>query len=463
MIRSTVTAAAALLLGLCLSTGAAHAAAAWTLESSPTSAGLLGLGCAGFDACGAIGAGGAVEFTANGSSWASAGALGSQQLNAISCAGATTCWIVGNAGTILFTNTTTVTAESSPLAVNLLGVSCPDSEHCFAVGADSGADPVILATSNAGASWTRQTAPAGKQLDAIACTSDTLCWAVGEGGEILHTSNGSSWSTQTDPNEANVLGIACPSASVCVAVGAKKPANGLILRTTNGGSSWSALGSTGGEQLNAVACPNTTHCWAVGAAGLILATTTGTSWAAQTSGTTQSLNATYFSNEGFGWAVGAGGVIDSYGCRAGGLTLVPPSGLSWPSDTLDGKNQTLSTTASLSVDDESGSGAGWNLDLTSTLFANTAGHTLPAAASTVTAVAAAPAVGSCEAPSNAIAYPLTVPAAATAPAAVKIFDAAEQTGAGPFTVTPSLTLAIPANAASGSYSSTWTFTVASGP
>jgi hypothetical protein len=58
---------------------------------------------------------------------------------------------------------------------------------------------------------------------------------------------------------------------------------------------------------------------------------------------------------------------------------------------------------------------------------------------------------------------VTVPAAATAPAAVKIYNAAAGTGTGPSNVSLGVRLAVPGNAYTGSYTSTWTFTIASGP
>jgi hypothetical protein len=59
--------------------------------------------------------------------------------------------------------------------------------------------------------------------------------------------------------------------------------------------------------------------------------------------------------------------------------------------------------------------------------------------------------------------PYTLPAGATAPTATKIFDAKAGTGMGDQTVTPDYTLAIPADTAAGTYTSTWTFSLISGP
>ncbi len=90
---------------------------------------------------------------------------------------------------------------------------------------------------------------------------------------------------------------------------------------------------------------------------------------------------------------------------------------------------------------------------TSTTFTS-GGHTLSTAATTI---AATPAVA-CDAGSTCtlatllgtkVSYPYTLPAAATAPTATEMFDANSNTGMGNQTVTPTWSLAIPANAYSG--------------
>ena len=133
------------------------------------------------------------------------------------------------------------------------------------------------------------------------------------------------------------------------------------------------------------------------------------------------------------------------------------------SSTLDGTDQTVSYSLPLTMNDFRGSGAGWNLTMTSTTF-NNGTQTLATSASSIASVASAcTAGGSCTNPTNAVTYPLTVPAAATAPTAVKVFNAAANTGMGRFTVTPSINVAIPGNAYAGSYTSTLTIAAVTGP
>jgi len=58
---------------------------------------------------------------------------------------------------------------------------------------------------------------------------------------------------------------------------------------------------------------------------------------------------------------------------------------------------------------------------------------------------------------------VTLPAGSIPPTAVKLFKAASNTGSGPTNVTLSFQLAVPANAYRGTYTSTWTFAIVSGP
>jgi hypothetical protein len=150
-------------------------------------------------------------------------------------------------------------------------------------------------------------------------------------------------------------------------------------------------------------------------------------------------------------------------CKSGSLTLPAPATVAFSAVTLTGTNRTATASGALAPSDMSGNASGWNVQATSTTFTNAASKTLPATATTVTAAAATTASGNCDLPTNSVAYPLTLPAGTTAPTAAKVYNAAIGTGGGPLTLTLSFQLAIPANAYAGSYSSTWTFTIASGP
>jgi WxL domain surface cell wall-binding len=118
------------------------------------------------------------------------------------------------------------------------------------------------------------------------------------------------------------------------------------------------------------------------------------------------------------------------------------------------------------VDTRTGSAAGWSLTITSTQF-TTGGatpRTLATTASRATAVASACAGGaSCVSPTDSVTYPLTVPAGSTPPSAVKLDNAAAGTGSGIFIMSPTISVSVPANSYAGTYNSTLTVALVSGP
>lgn len=166
-------------------------------------------------------------------------------------------------------------------------------------------------------------------------------------------------------------------------------------------------------------------------------------------------------------AAPAGATTASATLTAGSLGFAStPGNVTFPSVALDGSNRTVNASQALDIADATGSGAGWNITATSTLFTS-GGHTLPTGSVTV---GSAPGAPTCDtgvtctvAGTNNVSYPYSLPAGATAPTATKLFSAAAGTGLGDQTLSPAWTLAIPANAYAGSYSSTWTLSLVSGP
>jgi WxL domain surface cell wall-binding len=143
-----------------------------------------------------------------------------------------------------------------------------------------------------------------------------------------------------------------------------------------------------------------------------------------------------------------------------------PGAVTFPATALNGQNKTVTYTQPLDIADASGSGAGWNITATSTTFTS-GSHTLSAGATTVDSAPAAP---TCDANvtctvggATTASFPYTLPAAATAPTATKLYNAPANTGMGDQTVSPTWTLAIPGNAYAGSYTSTWILSLVSGP
>ena len=118
------------------------------------------------------------------------------------------------------------------------------------------------------------------------------------------------------------------------------------------------------------------------------------------------------------------------------------------------------------------SAPGWSITITSTTLTSGA-NTLPNTSSTITGVTGVCiSSGTClggvggDTLTNTISggtFPLTIPAAGAAPTATKFFGTAAGTGKGAYTVTPSISVVIPATVNVGTYTSTITLTAASGP
>jgi hypothetical protein len=143
-----------------------------------------------------------------------------------------------------------------------------------------------------------------------------------------------------------------------------------------------------------------------------------------------------------------------------------PASLTFPAVSLDGSEQSTSTSPPVDIADATGSGAGWNVTITSTQFSR-GSATLPASATNVNAAPSASCdTGASCTPatlSSSVTYPVTVPAGSTAPTATRLYSAAAGSGLGDQTISPDFTLGVPANTAAGAYSSDWTLGLVSGP
>ena len=164
-------------------------------------------------------------------------------------------------------------------------------------------------------------------------------------------------------------------------------------------------------------------------------------------------------------ATGSGSSTGAIDVSSGTLSLVaPPGNLAFPAVTLDGVDQSVSASLGIDLGDSTGSGAGWQLDATGTELSD-GSYSLPADAVTVDVAPndACDAGADCTLASDAVSYPYVLPAGTSAPAATALYSAAVHSGMGDQTVTPVFSLEVPANAAAGAYSATWTFSLVSGP
>ncbi len=181
-----------------------------------------------------------------------------------------------------------------------------------------------------------------------------------------------------------------------------------------------------------------------------------------------------------GTTTGSCSVTGTLTLNAGTLSLTPPAQLAW-SGTLDGATLSLvdNTTAdqSYTVGDNTGSGAGWHVQVAATTFTDsttsaslsssgtfsTNGSTSSSTATTGPS-AACTSSGACTPPSNGTSYPVAITTAVSSPTPVTIFDAAAGSGLGDITISSvGWWLSIPPTATAGTYTSTVTFSITSGP
>ncbi len=155
--------------------------------------------------------------------------------------------------------------QTSNTTQQLNGVDCPTTSTCYAVG-DGG---TILATTNGGNTWSSKPSGTTQKLYNVSCSSASNCVTVGDGGTILTTSNGgTSWTARASGTGETLRGISCPSGSnSCLAAGGNS-VNTLIAGSNDGGASWLLL-DVGNSALYDASCPNAGTCTVAGQFGRV--------------------------------------------------------------------------------------------------------------------------------------------------------------------------------------------------
>jgi hypothetical protein len=188
------------------------------------------------------------------------------------------------------------------------------------------------------------------------------------------------------------------------------------------------------------------------------------------------------SASGCGMAIAAGTsctLTGSLGVSASTLTLTSPSSLAW-SETLTGLDQSVVDTSDqqYTVNDATGSGDGWHVTVSATTFTN-GSYTLTdtgtfstngstgSITSTSAPTATCSANATCTLPTNTETYPVAITTAATSPTPTNIYDTSAGTGLGQIVIGGTNPvgwwLQVPASVYAGSYTSTVTLEVISGP
>ena len=287
----------------------------WEIQSTPNPDGatdsfLSGISCASPSDCAAVGYSqdnshrkSTLAERWNGQTWQiqstpNAGGATDNVLKGVSCAAATACTTVGTSttnfspqGLIERWNGTTWQVQVAAVPVDASGitlnaVSCASTTSCTGVGnfaAKSTKAGGALAEQWDGTTWVVEPTP-GSTLDflyAVACTTPSICTAVGQSGfsdPIAERWDGASWTAQTPPSangalQTDLVGISCPTQNACFATGSAHytQGNGSNLTVAEGwnGDRWAIqtsfnpLGATA-FALAGVSCASARACMAVG-------------------------------------------------------------------------------------------------------------------------------------------------------------------------------------------------------
>lgn len=177
-------------------------------------------------------------------------------------------------------------AATGERSSGLLGVSCPASNSCLAVGyyrSQTGSHALIERWN--GDRWSiehiaRQPDETASELDDITCNATASCTAVGDfenGGPdtfaLIEHWTGSSWRTQPAPRAGSVdelLGVSCTSSTACAAVGVSDIYGALTEHWD--GHRWTVIPELAdlmdqSAGLGSVSCTSKTACTAVGGVG----------------------------------------------------------------------------------------------------------------------------------------------------------------------------------------------------
>ena len=147
--------------------------------------------------------------------------------------------------------------QSSGTAAALKKIQFVDSANGWTVGEKG----TLLATSDGGAHWRRQTAlDSTIGLTSLSFIDQHRGWVIGGYDAIATTSDGgSTWTRQTSPLRMSMSDVRFTSRDTGWIVGSSR-----VLRTFDGGTSWQAL-----DTIESISCIDAQHCWACGSGGRI--------------------------------------------------------------------------------------------------------------------------------------------------------------------------------------------------
>jgi len=261
----------------------------------------------------AVGAAGTILGTHDGGAgWTAVASESTAALYAVDVDPAGAAWAVGEGGVIRTSvDGTSWNTVASGVATDLLGVSFADASTGWAVGRGS----TVLATTDGGSTWTTQSAgvSATATITGVTFLDATRGWAWGDEGTVLRTiDGGSTWTTSTVATDAGTLRA---GSFVDAQTGWVGGDDGLVMKTTDGGLTWVEQPLGTGEPVRGIAFVDAENGYVIGGeetatAGFVVKTSDGgVTWAAQATDATGTPRAVCFTDPEHGWIVGAGGLV----------------------------------------------------------------------------------------------------------------------------------------------------------
>jgi hypothetical protein len=169
--------------------------------------------------------------------------------------------------------TAAVTVDGS----ELLGVACPTTTRCFAVGRTTNPDTALIEGWKSGVGWSvlqgqNSAPPVGGVLTGVACQNAWSCFAVG--GTLIERWNGTRWyvvrGATLYPGWSGYLhGVSCTS-TFCLAVGGQSGGGSSRTLVERWNGSWWSRVTTpyapgpSSPFLTSVSCPSASLCFAAG-------------------------------------------------------------------------------------------------------------------------------------------------------------------------------------------------------
>jgi photosystem II stability/assembly factor-like uncharacterized protein len=291
----------------------------------------------------AVGAGGVVTMTSNsGTNWNLSGGTAPSTLRGLQLFQYDTAYAVGDAGAIYLTrdsgktfsqvnpaNITDVNGDPVTANLNDLDIVSIYNKVDNKLGLAFGDGGTVLATQNAGVTWSGKTSNTTANLHAFTHISVEEEFVVGDGGTVIRSTNlGFTWDSYNTPRPVNLYGAAST-----VVGGASGGAESTWVCGAQGYTFHNFTTTGSGGRIGFIAETTNTHAdlygisfvpgglgWAVGDSGTIIHTSNdGHTWSKQYPPVSSRLTKVTFLPGGLrGWAFGTGGIIIA--TQDGGVT-----------------------------------------------------------------------------------------------------------------------------------------------